>query len=678
MKCLNLCLMFLMALGIVKLANGQCQAGETEILFNLVPDNYGSETTWNFTSPGGGTVYASGGPYTNNNTTPINASVCVPTGSQVVFTISDSYGDGICCSSGNGSYTVSISGVTVASGGSFSNSESMTFFAPLLSYDIMMGKVQSPFPVVGSDETVEVKSSLTNISSTVITELSISYQAGTEPVVTENFTSLNVSPSEKYDIKFATLWSPQNTGPQGLKVWVNSINNGNADMYPSNDTSSIQLDVYQGTVIPNIMDDFLNSAPVFSTIATSSNQVNKPTDLDFHTILSRKELWVLNENTESTGGSTVTISNAGMPNQSSLWLRDGNAWHFMSLPTGLAFGTNGNWGTSAGVYDANHDGGAPFTGPTLWSSDMSIYAQNAGPGTNGSHLDMLHETPYGMGIAHHKDNAYWLFDGNANNIVYYDFVEDHGPGQHYHGDGIIRRYTEVVVAKDGDVPSHLILDKSSGWLYIVDVGNDRVLRMNTNTGNVKNPLNPTLEQVAEYSEMENVVSETVIDTGLARPCGIDLIGNRLIVGDYTTGDIRFYDISVNPVAYLGKISTGAAGLTGLKIGPEGNIWFTNRINHTVQKVVPSVTTSVVKAASEEQLAVYPNPASTSVNVQIPPTVGSDATFMVTDALGRVVMSSQLNNRTTMSFNTSNWANGLYLITVQSASYKESKVLQIRK
>jgi hypothetical protein len=669
--------MFLMALGTVQLANAQCAAGETEILFNLVPDNYGSEITWSFTSPGGGTTYASGGPYTDGNSTPVNVSVCVPTGSQVVFTIMDSYGDGICCANGSGSYTVSISGVTVATGGSFASSESATFFAPLLSYDIMMGSIKSPFTVVGNDENVEVKSSLTNTSATVITELSISYQAGTEPVVTETFSALNIPTAEKFDISFATMWTPQTVGLQELRVWVNSINSGNADQFPTNDTTSVQLDVYQGTVIPNIMDDYLTGTPVYSTIATSADQVNKPTDLDFHTILSRKELWVLNENTENSGGSTVTISDAGLATQSSLWLRDGNAWHFMSLPTALAFGTNGNWGTAPGVYDANHNGGAPFTGPSLWSSDMSIYAQNAGPGTNGSHLDMLHETPHGMGIAHHKDNAYWVFDGNSSNIVYYDFVEDHGPGQSYHGDAIIRRYTEVIVSKEGDVPSHMILDKATGWLYIIDTGNDRVLRMNTNTGNFKNALSP-IETVEEYSEMENVVSETVVDSGLTQPCGVDLIDDRLIVGDYTTGDIRFYDIGVNPVAYLGKIQTGAAGLTGVKIGPEGNIWFTNRLTNMVQKVVPSVTTSTPLTIKEEALTIYPNPASNEVIIEIPSTVGADAQISVTDALGRVIMTSELNNRTKLFFNTSNWTNGMYWLSVQSSTYKESKMIQIRK
>jgi len=676
MKFVNTCLIVVISLLTIQWANAQCQANETLVHLNIIPDDWGSEITWQFTGPGGSPVYKSGGPYTNNNTTPVNDSVCVPTGAQVEFTIFDSYGDGICCSEGNGSYTVSVGGVTVASGGSYGSSETTTFFAPLLTYDIMMGELTSPFSLVGSNETVSIKGSLRNTSSTTITDLSLSYQVGTEPVVTESFTSLNIAPAGAYDIEFATQWTPDTVGDQTMRVWLNGINGGNADMYPTNDTTSLDIEVYQATVIPNRISDFLAAPPTYSTIANATEQVNKPTDLDFHTVLSRKELWVLNEDTENTGGSTVTISDAGLPTQSSQWLRDGNAWHFMSLPTGMAFGTNGNWASSPGVYDANHNGGAPFTGPTLWSSDLAVYAVNHGPGTNGSHLDMLHETPHGMGICHHKDNAYWVFDGNSGNIVYYDFVQDHGPGMSFHGDAIIRRYTEVTVLKDGDVPSHMILDKSTGWLYIIDTGNDRVLRMNTNTGNVKNALSP-IEAVVEYSEMENVVWGVVADTGLTRPCGIDIVDDRMIVGDYTTGDIRFYDISVNPAVYLGKIATGAAGLTGLKIGPDGNIWFTNRLTHEVRKMSPSAITNVGQTVAEQDIKVYPNPADNTINVNLPSGMNSNTDVQIVDALGRVVVRRTSNNNTQLSFDCSDWHQGVYMLTVNAEDKVFTKAVRVQ-
>ena len=57
-------------------------------------------------------------------------------------------------------------------------------------------------------------------------------------------------------------------------------------------------------------------------------------------------LWVVNQRIESSGGSTLTIYDAGAPEESFLAREDGNAWHFMSLPTGIAFSENTNFATS--------------------------------------------------------------------------------------------------------------------------------------------------------------------------------------------------------------------------------------------------------------------------------------------------------------------------------------------
>merc|ERR1712003_222006 len=48
-------------------------------------------------------------------------STCVGGGSYT-FTINDSYGDGICCAYGSGSYSVKVNDEEVASGGEFSGS----------------------------------------------------------------------------------------------------------------------------------------------------------------------------------------------------------------------------------------------------------------------------------------------------------------------------------------------------------------------------------------------------------------------------------------------------------------------------------------------------------------------------------------------------------------------------
>jgi hypothetical protein len=74
---------------------------------------------------GAGAVLASGGPYTDGNTTPINETVSIGSNDCFTFKIYDAYGDGICCGFGQGSYTVkNASGVTIASGGQFGSEES--------------------------------------------------------------------------------------------------------------------------------------------------------------------------------------------------------------------------------------------------------------------------------------------------------------------------------------------------------------------------------------------------------------------------------------------------------------------------------------------------------------------------------------------------------------------------
>ena len=98
----------------------------TTIEVNIIPDNYGSETTWKVLDPNGNVV-ASGGPYTDNDNTPINETITGLSNGCHTFVIEDAYGDGICCAYGNGSYTVTSNGVTLYTGGEFGSEEEKTF-----------------------------------------------------------------------------------------------------------------------------------------------------------------------------------------------------------------------------------------------------------------------------------------------------------------------------------------------------------------------------------------------------------------------------------------------------------------------------------------------------------------------------------------------------------------------
>jgi uncharacterized protein (TIGR02145 family) len=109
---------FLMIIGATQKSQAQCSPGYSQIIVNIIPDSYPAETSWDI-KDASNTVIASG--TTNNDT------LCYLTGNLLHFTIYDSYGDGICCGWGNGSYNVFIDGNLIASGGEFTFYET-TFF----------------------------------------------------------------------------------------------------------------------------------------------------------------------------------------------------------------------------------------------------------------------------------------------------------------------------------------------------------------------------------------------------------------------------------------------------------------------------------------------------------------------------------------------------------------------
>ena len=96
---------FLISISFV--ASAQCPAGQWPVEITIVPDDYPGETTWD--------LYSNGNEVANGN---VNCSVvCVDTADCIRFDIHDSYGDGICCGYGLGSYVITLNGTQVASGG---------------------------------------------------------------------------------------------------------------------------------------------------------------------------------------------------------------------------------------------------------------------------------------------------------------------------------------------------------------------------------------------------------------------------------------------------------------------------------------------------------------------------------------------------------------------------------
>ena len=205
-------------------------------------------------------------------------------------------------------------------------------------------------------------------------------------------------------------------------------------------------------------------------IADSTDGLFDPRDLEFHPGRA-DELWIANR-----GDDSITIvHNTGLDDQYSENRKDSHAYHFLEEVSAIAFGAyhpefDWQWGsaqetgnTFCGQIQQNF-----FMGPTLWPSSLNHFAvenQNNGNGLLGSHIDMNHESPNGMGIAHDSGNAYWYNDGYYGELVYYDFVEDHDTGEDDHSDAIVRRYSDVSLTRYAGVPGHMILDDELEFLY---------------------------------------------------------------------------------------------------------------------------------------------------------------------------------------------------------------------
>lgn len=96
---------------------------DNSLTLTLNTDNYGSETSWVVNNSQSNAV-ASGSNYESN--TQYNEQLCLTDGAYTLI-VSDSYGDGMCCNVGDGSYTLTQDSTTLASGASFNNTDSTTF-----------------------------------------------------------------------------------------------------------------------------------------------------------------------------------------------------------------------------------------------------------------------------------------------------------------------------------------------------------------------------------------------------------------------------------------------------------------------------------------------------------------------------------------------------------------------
>jgi len=336
----------------------------------------------------------------------------------------------------------------------------------------------------------------------------------------------------------------------------------------------------------------------FDTLADDGDGLNVPRDLAFNP-QNEGELWVVNRADDSVSMFTA----AGSSDQASEHRIDPFALHFMEEVSSISFGaatfagsdalTFGTCQESRNTYNDEYPAN-DFMGPALWSADFDVFGYSNPEAVEylselfgfyadlGSHLDMLHESPLCMGIAWEKENVYWVFDGADGRIVRYDFASDHGIGYDDHSDGIIGRVQGPKVERVEGVPSHMDIDPGTGLLYVADTGKNRILVLDTATGEEGDRLSKA-EPGTEHYRLENVDAEKLIDgtdiEGMEQPSGLEVVDGHLLITDHQTGMVFAFALSGTgaegaEAELVDWVDTGrAGGIMGIDAPSLDEIWF---------------------------------------------------------------------------------------------------------
>ncbi|HXH18705.1 MAG TPA: hypothetical protein VNJ07_06440, partial [Chitinophagales bacterium] len=96
---------------------------ESTVALQIFTDNYPEETSWQLVDRSSGFIIAQDNLTGQPDQTLVTYEICVAANGCYTFTIFDSFGDGICCSFGNGYYNLYLDGILQATGGSFGTSD---------------------------------------------------------------------------------------------------------------------------------------------------------------------------------------------------------------------------------------------------------------------------------------------------------------------------------------------------------------------------------------------------------------------------------------------------------------------------------------------------------------------------------------------------------------------------
>ena len=321
-----------------------------------------------------------------------------------------------------------------------------------------------------------------------------------------------------------------------------------------------------------------------TVLASNAEGLGTPRDLAVNPN-APNQLWVVNNLSESV----TVLFDFGTPAQTWKRYSAGGSAHFLARPSSLAFSDNGNLASIHETDDLTQGpealGGSPrdFMGPTLWPADLQFFN-----GGHSSHLDMLHNSPNGVGIEAEGGNAFWVFDGYHQSLTRYDFRSDHGMGGADHSDGIVARYAEGEVSYVPETNSHMVFLKNERTLLVADSGNNRIAALDVDSGTRGSNIAPNYDGVQQY-RMDGATLTTYIDGSkneLLMPSGLAAHDGILYVGDAMNGRITAFDMTTRERIDWLDTGLGQGELGGLEVDASGNLYYAAPKAHQVVRVAP--------------------------------------------------------------------------------------------
>jgi hypothetical protein len=330
-------------------------------------------------------------------------------------------------------------------------------------------------------------------------------------------------------------------------------------------------------------------AVVVEVLATANMGLSQPTDVEIHPTRN-SEAWITNR-----GDNSIVVVEGILASSISATRFSGpGAQHFLPRPTALSFGANGYFATIHEEDRPTQGDATPwdFMGPTLWLSEPGMFKAD-----QSTHYDMLHNSPNAMGIAWEVANVYWVYDGLHLSLTRYDFAADHGPGQHDHTDGSLRRYVEGQLSYVPGVVAHLAYDHEAAKLYVADPGHARIAVLDTQSGHAGGLIEPNYDNKDKPNaqvqwldaNLTTLVDGRSLAIAMTQPAGLEIADDLIFVSDHASSTIFAFSKSGEVIDWL-PTGRPAGSLQGMAFDPNGNLYVIDGLAQELLRISPKVRT----------------------------------------------------------------------------------------